>query len=284
MPTGDVGTATVSDKTLPAGAAAYGGFADHCPPDHPDPRDRPYIQPAAMGQLPPGVDLRPLCPPVYSQGALGSCTANALAAAIEYNQMRTGQTTFVPSRLFIYYNERSLQGQTEQDAGARIRNGIKTVVRQGAPPEELWPYLPAAIYSEPHPEVYAAAKLNLVTRYSRVPRDLSVMQACLVEGFPIVFRCLCFTSMEDVGPDGLIPMPKPGERTTKTHCMLIVGYGNAGKTFLVRNSWGPMWGIEGYGKMPYAYILSTKLTSDFWTIRAFREVVAALEGTVVRPA
>jgi C1A family cysteine protease len=73
-------------------------------------------------------------------GNLESCTANARGAAIEYNQMQTCEQSIAPSRLFIYYNERVLEGLIKQDAGAIIRSGIKTVTRQGAPPEDVWPY------------------------------------------------------------------------------------------------------------------------------------------------
>lgn len=50
---------------------------------------------------------RTACPPVYNQGSLGSCTANAIAGALEFDQMKQGQSNiFIPSRIFIYDNER----------------------------------------------------------------------------------------------------------------------------------------------------------------------------------
>lgn len=245
-----------------------------CMPDVPDERDVQYVASVEMANLPESVDLRPLCPPVYEQGNLESCTANAIGAAIEYNQMHTGKQGFVPSRLFIYYNERVLEGTIKQDAGATIRNGIKTVTRLGAPPEEVWPYNESAVFTQPHPDAYAAAKLDLVTVYRRVGQTLPLMQACLAEGFPIVFRYTCFPSMDHTWDDGVIPMPGPTEPEDGGHCMLIVGYKNANRTFLVRNSWGTNWGQQGYGTMPYDYILSPKWTTDLWTIRCVTERAA----------
>ncbi len=79
------------------------------------------------------MDLRPECPSVYDQGQLGSCTGNGIAGAIEFDQKKQGTAEYTPSRLFIYYNERVIEGTVNQDAGAQIRDGIKAVVKLGAP-------------------------------------------------------------------------------------------------------------------------------------------------------
>src|ERR1700681_1590601 len=98
-------------------------------PDLPDARDFMYAAPLKVLQaLPPSVDLRSGCPPVYDQGQLGSCTANAIAAAIEFDQRKQKLTQkFSPSRLFIYYNERVLEGTISVDGGAMLRDAIKSV-------------------------------------------------------------------------------------------------------------------------------------------------------------
>src|SRR4029077_15650770 len=98
-------------------------------PDLPDHRDSHYAAPLKfLRALPSRVDLRTHCPPVYSQGRLHSCTANAIAAAIQFDKMKQAHPEiFVPSRLFIYYNERALERSIHSDSGAQIRNGIKTV-------------------------------------------------------------------------------------------------------------------------------------------------------------
>src|SRR5437016_11006671 len=111
-------------------------------PDLPDQRDQLYSAPVATLQtLPPQMDLQPQCPPVYDQGQLGSCTANAIGAAIQFDRMKQNLSpNFVPSRLFIYYNERVMEGTVSTDSGAQIRDGIKSVAKQGACPEPDWPY------------------------------------------------------------------------------------------------------------------------------------------------
>ncbi len=127
-------------------------------PDLPDHRDFMYSAPArVVTALPPKADLRPKCPPVVDQGNLGSCTANAIGNAHRFNQMKESQSgDFMPSRLFIYYNERVMEGTVNEDGGAMIRDGIKSIAKQGVCPEKLWPYQinkfatkpPAACYKE----------------------------------------------------------------------------------------------------------------------------------------
>src|SRR5450631_3498884 len=111
-------------------------------PDLPDQRDLSYAAPAPLlKKLPASVDLRPQCPPVYDQGQLGSCTANAIAGAVQFDEIRSGiAPTWTPSRLFIYYNERALEGTVSADSGAQIRDGIKVIAKLGVCPESDWPY------------------------------------------------------------------------------------------------------------------------------------------------
>src|ERR671934_2710489 len=110
-------------------------------PDLPDNRDHLYAAPLAkLRLLPSKIDLRSQCPPVYNQGRIGSCTANAIAAAIEFDRKKQNLRDFIPSRLFIYYNERSMEHSVPLDNGAQIRDGIKSVAKQGACPETEWTY------------------------------------------------------------------------------------------------------------------------------------------------
>src|SRR5262245_38670985 len=150
-------------------------------PDVPDQRDFVYAAPRAVTKaLPKKVDLRKGCPPVYDQGQLGSCTANAIAAAIEFDQIKQKEADlFTPSRLFIYYEERLMERTVKEDAGAMIRDGIKSVAKTGAPPETDWPYVINKFTQRPPKKAYTDAPLGRAVEYRRVPQTLQQMRGCL---------------------------------------------------------------------------------------------------------
>jgi C1A family cysteine protease len=231
-----------------------------------------YAAPAQfLTALPASVDLRKSCPPVYNQGMLGSCTANAIGGAIEFDRLKQRLTDFVPSRLFIYYNERVIEGTVSSDSGAMIRDGIKSVAKQGACPETLWPYVIANFAEKPPHACYTSALQNKVKVYQRLSQNLTQMKACLADGYPFVFGFTVYESFESqaVAQSGTVPMPGPSESVLGGHCVLAVGYDDAQQRFIMRNSWGTGWGQQGYFTMPYAYLTQANpaLASDFWTIR-----------------
>ncbi len=250
--------------------SAHGGFG--WIPDLPDARDYSYGAPLMRFPLglPPAVDLRAQCPPVYDQGQLGSCTANAIAGAIEFDQQKQGTKEFVPSRLFIYYNERVIEGTVSQDAGAQIRDGIKSVAKLGAPPETDWPYDIANFAEKPPKQAYRDARQDLVSSYARVVQNLTQMQGCLAAGYPFVFGFTVYESFEsqEVSSTGIVPMPGPGERVVGGHAVVAVGYDDTKRWFIIRNSWGNGWGDKGYCYMPYEYLLRSNLVDDLWIIRS----------------
>lgn len=241
-------------------------------PDRPDQRDFLYSAPAPfLRELPPKADLRAGCPPVYDQGQLGSCTANAIGGAIEFDQIREKlPQVFVPSRLFIYYNERVIEGSVSSDAGAMLRDGIKTVAKQGACPEPMWPYVIAKFKLKPSQTCYTEAAKHTAVTYERLVQSLAQMKGCLSSGYPFVFGFTVYESFETstVARTGKVPMPGGKERVLGGHAVCAVGYNDADRTFLCRNSWGTGWGMRGYFTMPYGYLTSTDLAADFWTIRA----------------
>jgi C1A family cysteine protease len=241
-------------------------------PDLPDARDHLFAAaPPVLSSLPSSVDLRGECPPVYDQGQLGSCTANAIGGAIEFDQMKQKlNDVFEPSRLFIYYNERAMEGTVDSDSGAQIRDGIKSVHKTGYCHEDnMWPYDITKFKDKPPQAAFDDAGKHHIVSYQRVARDLNQMKGCLAAGYPFVFGFTVYDSFEsaEVAQSGHCPMPQPNEGVVGGHAVVGVGYDDSQNAFIVRNSWGNSWGMAGYFTLPYAYLTQRGLASDFWTIR-----------------
>lgn len=244
-------------------------------PDLPDHRDLRYavhrMGLEAPRALPAKVDLRgPDMPAPYDQKQLGSCTANAIGAAFAFEHRRQQLGAIMPSRLFIYYGERAMEGTVRSDAGAQIRDGIKVVARLGAPEEKLWPYEPAKFARKPPAAAYRNALEHKAVAYFRVDHTrLDELLNCLAGGFPFVFGFTAYDAFEgeSVAKTGVLNLPKRGERVVGGHAVVAVGYDQRTERFLVRNSWGKDWGRQGYFTMPYRYLTHGDLADDFWTIR-----------------
>jgi len=215
------------------------------------------------------VDLTAQCPGVYDQGQLGSCTANAIGAAIEFDRLKQALPDFVPSRLFIYWNERSMEGTVGSDSGAQIRDGIKSVAKDGVCPETDWPYDITRFTEKPSDLAYEDAQLDRAVSYQRLVQNLNQMRGCLASGYPFVFGFTVYESFEtdQVATSGHAPLPAPNEQTIGGHAVVAVGYDDANQWFIVRNSWGSGWGMKGYFTLPYTYLTQSSLAADFWTIR-----------------
>ena len=244
-------------------------------PDLPDARDHLYSAPIArLGPLPPKADLRPDCPAVYDQGQLGSCTGNSIAGAVHFDRIKQRlDPDFIPSRLFIYYNERVIEHTVSYDAGAQIRDGIKSIATLGVCDEDLCPYVIADFAGKPSDAAYSAALQTTAASYCRVARALTQMKGCLASGYPFSFGFSVYEAFESdqVASSGVLNMPQPGESLIGGHAVLAVGYDDQSQRFIVRNSWGPGWGQAGYFTMPYAYLMEENLSDDFWTIRLISE-------------
>ena len=235
-------------------------------PDVPDQRDYLYGSICPRLKLPPAVDLRKDCSSIEDQEALGSCTANALAGNLEFLDKRKDLTYVDVSRLFIYYNERLLRGTVDSDSGAMLRDGIKTLAKDGACTEETWPYAIERFTQKPSVICYQQARKHRIVTYHRL-QTINEMLACLADGYPFVFGFAVYESFEDAqtARTGIVRMPDQSEQLLGGHAVAAVGYDQKDRRFIVRNSWGTKWGQKGYCTMPFSYLES--LAMDFWTIR-----------------
>lgn len=225
--------------------------------------------------IPPSVDLRALFPPVRSQGPLGSCTGFALTGAFEYMLKKEGLADFEPSELFLYYNERDMEGTVNSDSGAYIRDGIKSLNKLGVCDSVYWPYDTSKFTWKPSSGAYDNALKNKVIQYQKVFNNRpELIRLALSEGLAVVFGFSVYQSFMNIGTTGMMPMPAKDStgRITETlvggHAVCIVGYLQINGTnyYICRNSWSNWWGDKGYFYMPEAFITDTNLCNDFWAM------------------
>jgi C1A family cysteine protease len=259
---------TETTETTETNTFSYGWVKDE--EDH---RDLWRIFNENEDEMPIGVSLKGACGPVLNQRELGSCTANAIAGAYEFDEKKEGREhLFTPSRLFIYYNERELEDSVGEDSGASLRDGIKTISKVGVCPETGptgWPYDVTRYADRPPVECYETAKHHRAVEYRRVTQTEDQMKRCLAAGFPFVLGFVVHENFEsdEVQETGVMNMPEPDEKVLGGHAVLAIGYDDNRESFLIRNSWGDKWGLEGNFWMPYEFAVNTKMCSDFWTVR-----------------
>jgi C1A family cysteine protease len=245
-------------------------------PDIPDHRDFIFKPAVALkaAKFPQAIDYRAACPPVYDQGKLGSCTANALGAAFDFDRKKQGHNFMTPSRLFIYWNERDMEGTVNSDSGAYIRDGIKVLRKFGTPQEKTWPYFISKFAQKPPKPSFVEAEKNQSLTYQRIListfNPVNDMLACIASGYPFVTGIAVYESFESAKANstGVIPMPTKKESLLGGHAILIVGYDQKKQQFIFRNSWGTTWGDKGYGYIPFDYLTNSGLASDMWVIKS----------------
>ena len=265
-------------------------------PDYPDYRDytmnheniKPLVKEIGVTEplkvsIPVSRNLRTWCPPIENQYTLGSCTANAGVGIMEYYEQKAFGKHIDASRLFLYKATRNLLHWTG-DTGAFLRTTMEAMVLFGVPHEEYWPYIITDFDKEPSAFCYSFAQNFQTIKYFRLDppvtqKDvlLKRIKTLIAYGLPSMFGFTVFNSIGQAGNDGKIPFPCPGEKIAGGHAVVAVGYDDkmrikntiCGKettgALLIRNSWGTGWGDNGYGWLPYDYVLKG-LAIDWWTL------------------
>jgi hypothetical protein len=94
-----------------------------------------------------------------------------------------------------------------------LRDGIKTLAKQGACTEKRWPYNITQFTKNPILACYKEAVSYLITSYRRID-TVDEMRSCLADGFPFVLGFTVYESFEsrDVAKTGVVSMPGPNEK------------------------------------------------------------------------
>lgn len=244
------------------------------PPDARDFKFSVQLRLAAKQPLPVAVDLRTLypkfIPAVLNQGSLGSCTANAASNALRFLLRKEKIKDWQPSRLYIYWFSRFLEGTTNEDSGCYIRDVMTAIHTYGVCDETLLPYNVNKYKLKPsNSAVRAATPHTRDFKYLSVDTTLLSIKQCLNAGFPIVFGMDVYESFESehVTKTGIVPMPDTKlEQLLGGHAITMFGYDDSKKCFIVMNSWGVNWGDRGYFYLPYDYLV---YMNDLWTMKFF---------------
>lgn len=247
-------------------------------------------------------------PEVYDQKHLGSCNPNATAFCYQYDLIKeklsfgkdeSGKDkSLIPSRLFLYYTEREIEGRdTSIDNGATIPDSINALTQVGICSDSDWSYDDKVPYydlsnldsngkptlvnndgwkDKPSEEAYRNAGLHKLTRADKidlqaVDNTINTIKNMIYNGYPVIFGFDVYKSFKNITSERPV-MPKPdiaNEELLGGHAVVIVGYNDCSKWFIIRNSWGSKWGLKGYYYLPYSYLTNKDLKgsfSDFWSI------------------
>ncbi len=209
------------------------------------------------------VDLRPYFSSVKNQGSQGSCTSHTIVAIFEF-MMKVNQAEDCDlSEAFLFYNARKIGNiLNTENTGSSIQDSLDSLVQYGIALEKFCPYNPDIYDIEPSMEAYEDASTRKLIKARVVGNSSEEIRSALAEGYPVAGS---FKLTENFTRDPYVEMPseeeisKSYEELDSSHAMVIVGFNDELQMFLVRNSWGTSFGINGYCYIPYEYVNHPKL-------------------------
>jgi len=223
------------------------------------------------------MDLLKWSPQIENQG-LQDCTANAGIRIWELFNRKVGINYSQFSRRFLYKMTRVLMG-LYGDTGATLRDTMKAMAKYGVPEEVFWPYDVAAYNATIPGDVFEEATKHQALVYYRLdppgqPASRTVVQVkrFLAAELPSMLGFAVYSSIPQIG-DGRcdIPFPQPGDKILGYHAVDIEGYDDDRQigpdlgAYMIANSWSVNWGDQGYGWLPYRYILDGQ-ACDIWSM------------------
>lgn len=205
------------------------------------------------------VNLREYFTKVKDQGQIGACTVFAISSIYEYILKRySGEETDL-SESFVYYNVRHLDGKELEDTGSSYQDVIASIGTQGICTESLHPYT-SLLSNAPSDEAYLDGEKRRITKALNVNIKEDDIKSAIQEGYPVAISLKIYDSFNTT--TGFVKRPTKSEIESADfgyHAMVIVGYSDDTKFFVVRNSWGKEFGDNGYCYIPYSYICDPEL-------------------------
>jgi C1A family cysteine protease len=233
-------------------------------PDVPDLRDvsaELLMTATTQEAYPTEFDMRDGFSPVEDQKNLGSCTAQAGVAAVEFLLKQKNKFKDL-SRLFLYKATRNRMGLVG-DTGASIRETFKAMNINGICEEKLWPYVTSTFDNTPNSLMVFDASNHQAFKYYRC-ENLGHVKWCLLNKMPVVIGFPVYDHSFNPGPTGRIELI-PAASVRGGHAICLVGFSDSKRCAYFKNSWGTSWGNKGYGELSYDYF-TNKLASDMWAV------------------
>ncbi len=205
------------------------------------------------------VNLKEYFTKVKDQGQIGACTVFAISSIYEYILKRNANEETDLSESFVYYNVRHLEGKELEDTGSSFQDVIASIGEQGICTETMHPFT-RLLSDVPSDEAYLDAKKRRITKALNVNITENDIKSAIQEGYPVAISLKIFDSFNAMS--GFVKRPTEDEIESADfgyHAMVVVGYSDDTKFFLVRNSWGEQFGDKGYCYIPYSYISDPEL-------------------------
>jgi hypothetical protein len=197
-------------------------------------------------------DLRPMFGTIRDQRGRPTCVA--FAASDAHAALRDGWEPLCCEYAFYHAQRRAGRLPTQ---GAVLPTMVESLAKDGQPIEAAWPYLnvlPANLSVWAPPPQLGKLHGRAGTLSSKA---LDQVIATLDEGRPVILLLMLSRCFFEPGAGGVIEpaigeVPEPARR----HAVIACGHGliNDQPALLVRNSWGPRWGVDGCGWLTQTFL------------------------------
>lgn len=228
------------------------------------------------------VDLRDKFGPVIDQGELNSCTCCATVAAVEYLLAKRDGRWQKLSPLFVYFHARKISGMEMVNAPILAAHAPAALLAWGVCDDDNWPYDLNRFALPPPADAYLSASKLQAVQFARLGSTEEV-KASLSSGIPAMFGSdIPRGYYQEAERTGAMPELGKADGPPSGHAMLIVGYDDRAKHWIVRNSVGERFGDKGYVRIPYSVFDKHVWNEDVWAVGELEKMGqrTLIDGTV----
>lgn len=198
------------------------------------------------GDEPETIALRDAFLPTGDQGRRGTCVAFAVTSIHEMDRSAGDGLPDDLAEEVLFWGAKQVDGDTRD--GTRFSSADQALRRWGQPAEALWPYNDdrdhRAVDYQPPPPAIEAANCH-TTALRSLPITRISIETELAAGRPVVLGTPVWDAFRSASTQP-VPPPTEAELYPTRHAVVIAGFDRASGALLVRNSWGPKWGNNGY--------------------------------------